>query len=174
MRTPATTIRPLCESDFAGFCKLNTNSQVRQFLGGLRAQDQLRAAFADRLSQTSELHFTIIDIASTEMIGLVSVAQYHEAGQFELSYQLLPAYWGCGIAYRSSTEIFRYALKKGIETVVAETQVANQRSRRLLERLGMEESGSLVRFGADQAVYKLSLTLQSRRKATGLKPPSDP
>jgi ribosomal-protein-alanine N-acetyltransferase len=39
--------------------------------------------------------------------------------------------------------------------VLAETQAANHRSRRLLERLGMTATRTAVRFGARQIIYEL-------------------
>ena len=40
--------------------------------------------------------------------------------------------------------------------IVAETQAANLPSRRLLERLGMQLTGSAVRYGEEQAIYSTS------------------
>ncbi len=75
-----------------------------------------------------------------------------------MSYELLPEYWGKGYATEAVEAALGYAfVDLGLERVVAETQAANERSCRLLERLGMKAERKLERFGAKQVIYPRKL-----------------
>ncbi len=78
---------------------------------------------------------------------------HHDKTDPELSYLLLPEWWGQGLATESVRAVLDHAHGCGAERIVAETQVANAASIRLLTRLGMRFERSVVRFGEAQAIY---------------------
>jgi [ribosomal protein S5]-alanine N-acetyltransferase len=52
--------------------------------------------------------------------------------------------------------LIEYAFNElGIQKLVAETQTANIRSCKLLEKVGMIMEQRIIRFGAEQAVYSI-------------------
>jgi ribosomal-protein-alanine N-acetyltransferase len=92
------------------------------------------------------------------LVGLLSLAPHHDGADMELSYLLASRCWGRGLA----TEVLGAGLARlgpetGLSRVVAETQVANARSVRLLERLGFVPERRVERFGAEQAIYAARL-----------------
>jgi ribosomal-protein-alanine N-acetyltransferase len=75
-----------------------------------------------------------------------------------LSYQFHPDTWGRGVAQEACRAVLGYAQTGQLsETVFAETQAANKRSRRLLQALGFEESKKYKKFGAPQILYAVDL-----------------
>ena len=90
-------------------------------------------------------------------MGLVSLDPHHEGVHLEISYQFLPCWWGKGYATEVLQVIINFALDDlNLSKVVAETQTTNKSSCRLLERLGMELERTIIRFGAEQAIYAIN------------------
>jgi RimJ/RimL family protein N-acetyltransferase len=99
--------------------------------------------------------FYIVENEFGKQAGLVSIDAYQEKNAKELSYQFLPEYWGKGLAFQSIQSFIEKAkppLK--LKELYAETQKKNQKSRNLLERIGMEEVIELERFNEIQIVYR--------------------
>lgn len=80
----------------------------------------------------------------------------HAASHTEVSYQLLPEYWGQGLGRESVAAAVGWAFQNitpAPPVVVAVTQEANRGSRRLLEAIGMAEVDKFVEFDAWQVKY---------------------
>ncbi|MGD7049373.1 GNAT family N-acetyltransferase [Rossellomorea marisflavi] len=74
-----------------------------------------------------------------------------------MSYQFLPEHWGKGYAKEAVAAVLTYGFQKlELQRIVAETQVLNERSSRLLENLGMKVEEEVERFGARQEIYALT------------------
>lgn len=148
-------LSPLTAGDDSLMLDLWQNTLVRQHLGGIVPLSQIKVRFEAMLSADEHSLFYTIKARDTETaMGLISISDYHDTGQKELSYQLLPAYWGQNIAFACLQSFLAFALPRlKLEGVYAETQSANTRSVALLRRLGMQEQQRLMRFGAEQSVY---------------------
>ncbi|MFJ6569098.1 GNAT family N-acetyltransferase [Streptomyces sp. NPDC091292] len=108
------------------------------------------------------------------VIGLVSVEPDTRRGnRAEVSYQLLPEYWGLGYAGEAVGRVVAWVLDHvdvGPPAVVAVTQEANTRSRRLLERMGMGVVDRFVEFDAPQVMYSISIAPASSWSAAAVHP----
>lgn len=62
---------------------------------------------------------------------------------------------------RQSVRLFTSPLMNWPKKLVDETQTANKRSYRLLEKLGMQLERKVIRFGAEQAMYSISSPLNT-------------
>lgn len=150
----------LQDSDYDELKKLYTNHQVRKYLGGaIDDEILLRNKFEEILgnwSNTYVNYWVIRLIANNEFMGLVTLDNYHDGKNIEVSYQFLPEWWGSGYATEVLKTIIDYSFKKlGLLRLVAETQTANISSCRLLERVGMILESNLYRFNAKQSLYSI-------------------
>ncbi|KZL26956.1 Acetyltransferase (GNAT) family protein [Pseudovibrio sp. Ad37] len=76
----------------------------------------------------------------------------------EVSYEFLPEYWGQGYAEEALNAFLPFAMQElNLTSLLAETQLQNIRSIRLLQKLGMQQTRQLERFGEQQVVYRLDL-----------------
>ena len=138
--------------------KLYTNKAVQQFLGGPLPQAEALSKFPQLIQASLEAQCWAIRLqADNTFIGLIYLGTHHNGLDTEISYQLLPAWWGQGYATETVQALIDYVLDTlGVPRVMAETQVANVASCQLLERLGFQLEQIVVRFGAEQAIYVIN------------------
>lgn len=144
------------ESDFPELAKLHATPETREFLGGAITPD----AFADKfeeLKQSSDIFSRTIHLKDNrKFVGLISLTPHHDGKDREISFQILPEFWGQGLAVETVGAIITHAFSSlKMPRLVAETQAANARSRKLLERLGMTPLKFITRFGEDQIIYAM-------------------
>ncbi|GAA1971733.1 GNAT family N-acetyltransferase [Isoptericola halotolerans] len=141
--------------DRPAIVELHASPQVGRYIGGARPRDELERSVSEAPSGRPGQF--VVDLAGA-MIGLVQLVRRdaaHEegptAGRVDLGYLFLPHVWGHGYATEACTAALDW-LDRVLpdERVVLSTQVANQRSMRLAERLGFTEIERLEAHGAEQ------------------------
>lgn len=80
----------------------------------------------------------LIEETKNQIIGAVSLTKHEEPNTVELMYLLHPDYWGRGLATQMSWTIMEKALEQEhIHQIMAGTDLPNQASLAVIERLGM-------------------------------------
>ncbi|WP_067283739.1 GNAT family N-acetyltransferase [Streptomyces jeddahensis] len=155
--TPRLMLRPAEPGDVSEFTRLWTDPDVRRFLGGPVAEQQL-AAYREHFAGRPNL-FAVVTRQDATVLGTVSIDPHSRFdGRREVSYSFLPEHWGQGYAREAVTAAVGWAfdhVPSDDPSVIAVTQEANSRSRRLLEVIGMHLISSFVEWGAPQAMYSL-------------------
>lgn len=154
-------IHTLQKSDTMDVKKLYVNQEVRKYLGGIRQEHSIDRVLDDMLNAgTDSMYWVVREKKTDDFIGLVSLDLHHDGVYHEISYQLLPNWWGKGYASEAVQVLINYALNElHLSKVLAETQTANTSSCKLLERLGMTLERTISRFGAEQAIYSITSSL---------------
>ena len=159
MTTLATTERcrldAVSEHDEELFVALNTNEDVRRYLGGPTTAKAARRQLSHMMVNPARHGMTIIQRHTDEKIGIIDFHLHHDGEYIEVSYMVLPTFWGIGLAREALAEALkhRFINDSALDQIVAETQIANIASRRLLGRLGFREMRRLHRFGTEQALH---------------------
>ncbi len=163
IRCELTSLR---SDDLECVVRLYTDVEVRRFLGGPASEEAIRSAFSVLIDpSTAVQHWAIRLRHNGAFVGVVSLGPHHDGVDTEISYQLLPEWWGRGYAKETVQAVVDYALDSlGLPRVIAETQTANAASCRLLEQLGMRLERMVERFGAEQAIYVLDAELRGDMK----------
>jgi RimJ/RimL family protein N-acetyltransferase len=143
-------LRQWRSSDRSPFAELNADPRVMEFFPSLLTREE-SDAMADRceaLINERGWGFWAVELkADRSFIGFVGLhipaARLPFSPCTEVAWRLAFDYWGHGFA----TEAAQQALRIGfevlkLEQIVSFTVVANRRSRAVMERLGMKESGS--------------------------------
>jgi len=135
--------------------RLCTDTDVRRFLGGPVDEQTIRLRFAEMLESDGQTQHWVIRVKEDRyFVGIVTLGTHHDGIDTEISYQLLPEWWGRGYATEAVQAVITHALTSlGLPRVIAETQIANIASCRLLERIGMRLERTVERFGAKQGIY---------------------
>jgi ribosomal-protein-alanine N-acetyltransferase len=144
--------------DRAHLIRLYTDSTVRAYLGGPVTYEEAGRRVDELTAQhQNEQAWVVRRDIDGSFLGLVSLGAHHDGSDTEVSYMLLPEFQGFGYAQEAVGAILAYALETlQLPRVVAETQVVNARSCRLLQRLGMSLDRRIVRFNAEQVIYAKS------------------
>jgi ribosomal-protein-alanine N-acetyltransferase len=137
--------------------QLKKNEQGRLYLGGAIAEEKLEERFNEiRMASKPEQYWIVHEKESGAFIGLVSITLYHDGIHYEISYELLPDFWGKGYGTEIMKKVLNFGFKDlQFDELYAETQMKNAASVRLLEKIGMKHIDTLQRFGEEQVVYAI-------------------
>ncbi|WP_244440953.1 GNAT family N-acetyltransferase [Neobacillus jeddahensis] len=157
LKTERCVLRSFQEEDFFDAKKLFVDQKVRRYLGGIRQEDSIQAILDEMLHPRDDSYYWVIRETETgEFIGLISLDPHHDSNDIEISYQILPEWWGAGYATEVVQEMIDYAFNElNLSKIIAETQTANLSSYKLLERVGMKFEKTVTRYGDEQAIYSI-------------------
>jgi RimJ/RimL family protein N-acetyltransferase len=143
--TPRLLLREWREEDRAPFAALNADPRVMEFFPTTLDRAQSDGVVAHIGAHFDLYHFGLwaIEVPGVaDFVGFCGLVTVRFAAHFtpaiEIGWRLAHAHWGRGYA----TEAARAALddgfaRIGLREIVAFAVVANQRSRRVMERIGM-------------------------------------
>ncbi|MFI0776217.1 GNAT family N-acetyltransferase [Streptomyces sp. NPDC021212] len=164
LETARLTLRPVATGDLTSVERLWRDERVRRYLGGPVPEAKI-ALRRERLPGLPGA-FATEDRTTAAFIGLVTVEPGSPRGGTEISYTLLPEWWGHGLGREAVAAAVEWARKlPGDFPVVAVTQSANTGSRRLLEAIGLSSDGEVVEYGEPQTVYRTASPAQMQRKS---------
>lgn len=150
-------LEPLAQSDFNALVELFTCPRIREYLGGPITEPLAAQRSLDWIARsTTEPIWAIRAAVDPGLLGYVLLDEHHDGSDIEISYALLPSYWGRGLAAEALTQASRLAFSElGLPKIIAETQAKNVRSTALLKRIGMNEERRVFRFGEEQILFSL-------------------
>jgi RimJ/RimL family protein N-acetyltransferase len=150
LETERLRLRQRAEADHVHFATLNADARVMEYSPAplTRPESDAVAERCRSLIEERGWGFWAAELKATrQFIGLVGLhipsAELPFSPCVEIGWRLAFQYWGKGLA----SEAARAALKFGFEAlnlpeIVSFTAINNTRSRALMERLGMRESGT--------------------------------
>ncbi len=96
-------------------------------------------------------------LAPTAVIGFTGFRPFEDGDVVELLFAIAPSHWGRGYATEATREVLRFGFGEcGLSRVVATTDTPNQRSVRVLQRLGLFFDQRRVRHGLDTVYFAMS------------------
>lgn len=148
-------MQPLDDSHVDLELALDTDAEVMRYVGGpatdaaaVRRSHERRIALAQRVDGLGFwMAFTrpTSDAAAGEFVGLLMLPPAHGADQpddpsvADLGYRLARSAWGHGYASEAVPALLTHAFETvSMTRVIAQTRSDNERSRRLLERVGLQ------------------------------------
>ena len=145
IETPRLRLRQWYESDKDPFAALNADPLVMEHFPGV-----LRRAQSDQLAESAAAHiasngwglFAVEEKETRQFIGFVGLNPVRFDAPFtpavEIGWRLARPFWGKGYASEAARRSVELAFNDlGLDALVSFTTVANYRSRRVMERLGM-------------------------------------
>jgi ribosomal-protein-alanine N-acetyltransferase len=152
LETSRLVLRELNAHDMELLIALRVDPEVRRFLGGPMSLDEAKSMAELNIAYPMG-KFVAERRDNQESIGLVLLHPGH--GGTEISYQFLSSSWAQGFASEAVRCVMDYAADaEGISELIAVTQTANERSCRLLERLGLSAAEQFEEFGEQQTRYR--------------------
>ena len=145
LRTARLLLRQWQDADLEPFAELNADPEVmRYFPSALDRQqsDALAGRARTGLEEQGWGLWAVEVSGGARFIGFVGLArppfEAHFTPAVEVGWRLARAHWGEGYATEGAHAVLAFAFEDlGIDEVVSFTTPANQRSRNVMERLGM-------------------------------------
>lgn len=150
VETPRLVLRQWLAAERKPFAALNGDPRVTKYLLPLTAAES--DALADRLAAGIDEHgwgFWAVEAPGVApFIGFVGIKPLAPALPFspgvEIGWRLAQPYWGRGYASEAAEAALRVGFEQvGLPLIVAFTAVGNQRSRAVMDRLGMRADPDL-------------------------------
>jgi RimJ/RimL family protein N-acetyltransferase len=145
LRTPRLLLRQWLEADLGPFAALNGDTEVMRYYAAPldRAQsDELAGRWGARIAEQGWGQWAVELCATGSFIGAVGLSaprfQAHFTPAIEVGWRLAREHWGIGYATEAAAAAVAFGFEElRLDEIVSFTTVANQRSRRVMERLGM-------------------------------------
>jgi RimJ/RimL family protein N-acetyltransferase len=146
LRTERLLLRPWHAEDREPFAALNADPAVMEYFPATltRAESDARAERFDSDIQRLGYGFWAVEIpGETSFIGFIGLMATDDGMPFspaiEVGWRLAREHWGHGFASEGARAALAFGFEQlGLEQIVALTAAGNLRSRRVMERLGMQ------------------------------------
>jgi RimJ/RimL family protein N-acetyltransferase len=145
IRTDRLVLRPWTRADREPFAAMNADPRVMEYFPALLSRAESDAT-ADRIERHfEERGFGLWGVevpGEASFIGYVGLMVPAFEAPFmpcvEVGWRLAQAHWGLGYATEGARAALRQGCELGLTEVVSMTVLANRRSRRVMEKLGMK------------------------------------
>ncbi|MBN9378566.1 MAG: GNAT family N-acetyltransferase [Chlamydiales bacterium 38-26] len=149
LKTKRLILRPWSEEDLEPFAQLNADSRVREYFPSVlnrQESDASAKSFSEHIQRCGWGFWATSLIDAGTFIGFIGLQEVNFSAPFnqltpaiEIGWRLACNYWGKGYATEGALEALRYGFKNlGLKEIVSFTAVANQRSRHVMEKIGMQ------------------------------------
>ena len=184
LETSRLILRTWQASDFESMLEINQDPQVMEFFPSL--QDfEMTQNLIHKINAHYERHgFTFYAVEtkdSKDFIGMIGLAvvgfEAHFTPAIEIGWRLSSSHWGKGLATEGAQAVLEYAFEVlGLSEIVSFTALYNEKSRRVMEKIGMSydvsddfnppklDGASPLRH---HVLYRLSRSMDLSKKATG-------
>ena len=159
LETERLSLRPLSALDAQFILQLLNEPSWLHFIGdrGVRSLEDARSYIQNGpVAMYARLGFGLLVAElkeSGEPAGLCGLIKRDFLDDVDIGYGFLPEYWGKGYAYEAAGAVMAYATETlGLKRVLAITSLDNDRSGRLLEKLGFEYEKNINYPGEEKDV----------------------
>jgi RimJ/RimL family protein N-acetyltransferase len=137
------------ESDRAPFAAMNADPRVMEYMPSVLTAEQSEALI-DRIEagfETNGFGLCAVELkAEYKFVGYCGIwkptFQSHFTPCVEIGWRLAADHWGRGFATEAARAIVMQASELGLQQLVSFTVANNQRSRRVMQKLGMTHDAS--------------------------------
>jgi RimJ/RimL family protein N-acetyltransferase len=156
IHTARLCLRPCREEDRDPFAELNADPVVMEFSPGPWPRAESDASF-NRIQKHWSDHGFGVWVVEVQGQFAGTLGFHHPRFEafftpcVEIGYRLMPRWWNQGFATEAARAALHYVFERiGLQEVVAITTPANVRSRRVMEKLGMQYSGDFDHPGVPE------------------------
>lgn len=145
IRSPRLVLRPWRQDDLEPLVAMSNDARVMEFFPSFHSRDECEAMMSRMINHHQEHGFGYwaVEIPGlTTFAGLLGLAVPRFAAHFtpcvEVSWRLMAEYWGQGYATEGAMAALRFGFEHiGLQEIISMTAVINQRSQRVMQKLGM-------------------------------------
>lgn len=163
LSTQRLLLRPISPADVDELHSFWTDPSVRKYLWD---NEIISRATVEEIVRDSEACF--VDLGSGlyameltsqpgKLVGFCGLRHMDGGDEVELLYGILPRYWGEGLVSEAARKVLRHGFEGcGLSRIMGVTDTPNQRSVRVMQRLGMVFEERREYKGLDTVFYSIS------------------
>ncbi len=161
MSTARLLLRPFTLADAPAAHAIYSDPEVMRYVGNgpvtsLAATERMLRDYVAHQERRGFSFWAVVERSSGALIGDAGLYSERE-DEVELGYTLARSAWGHGYATEAARAWLDAAFAvHGLARVVALAEPANPASGRVLEKVGMERTGSRIAYGREHDVYAIS------------------
>ena len=159
LETDRLRLRRLTLDDAPFILRLLNEPSWHRFIGdkGVRTLDHARSYLQDgplAMYERTGIGLLLMALKSGDVpIGLCGLIRRETLPDIDIGFALLPAFWGGGHAFEAARAVLAFGRKTlRLRRIVAITSPDNERSIRLLERLGLSFERKVRLAGSDEEI----------------------
>ncbi len=163
LSTERLVLCPFALEDVDALHALWADREVRRYLfdGEVPARDHVVEMVEASVVGFADLGYGFFSLrrreSAADIMGFSGFRPFDEPGVVEMLFAVEPAHWGRGYATEASRAVLRFGFEEcDIRRVVATTDTPNQRSVRVLQRLGLFFEKRRERHGLDTVYYAMT------------------
>jgi len=163
LKTARLVLRPIGMGDADALHELWTNKEVRRYLWDnriipLEVVHTIIASSEDYFARHGSGFFGVRLIGEPARIaGFCGHRAFDSGEETELLYGMHPEFWSRGLGTEAARAVLAYGFRNcAFDRIIASTDTPNQRSVKVLQRLGMSFDHRQVRHGLDTVFYSMS------------------
>lgn len=147
IKTARLILRPWRPEDFVPFAKMNADPRVREYFPSVLTReesDEFAQCFSDQIEKDGWGFWAVSVPSVAEFIGFIGLKTVpegllpHLTSAVEIGWRLVYEYWGKGYATEGAEAALKYGFQElHLNEIVAFTAVDNNKSRRVMEKIGM-------------------------------------
>jgi ribosomal-protein-alanine N-acetyltransferase len=151
-------MRPLRDEDLDRLYELYSDPRVEPWIGHHSHAD-VAVELSFHVAHWARFgwgFWAVEELGSGRVIGDCGLQPFARVGpDVELGYELDPGAWGRGLGTEVAGAALRYGFEElHMERVVAVTKHANERSQRVLEKVGLERAGEREAYGEQLLLFE--------------------
>lgn len=161
--TERLALNPIDTADVGALHRVWTDPEVRRYLwdGRIITETQVRQIVAESKALFADLGCGLFTVCLRDtpdtVVGFCGLRRFEDSADVELRYGILPDFWGEGIVTEAARQVLCHGFDNcGLSRVFAVTDTPNQRSVRVMQRLGMSFEERREYRGLDTVFYTLS------------------
>jgi [ribosomal protein S5]-alanine N-acetyltransferase len=161
IETERLLLRPFEREDVPAIAALYSDPDVMRYVSGVGSLDalgieELLERYARGQRERGFSTWAVVEKATGRTVGDAGFEVYRPTGEPELGYTLAADVWGRGYATEAARACLDAAFAHlSVPRVVAKVDVANERSLRVAERLGMHRVGTIDVEGCPHVLLAL-------------------
>ena len=157
LETERCILKKIEKDDFEEIKKMYINECVRKYLGGIIQETDLEKKFSKLFEKSLNLNYwKILEKGTDNFLGMIYLDTHYNGINNEISYEFLPQFWGKGYGFETINCVIKYCFDElCLSELLAETQIKNTRSIKLLKKLNFVLTEIVERFGEEQGIFKL-------------------
>jgi RimJ/RimL family protein N-acetyltransferase len=158
LETCRLVIRSLATSDVTNYAALVADPEVMRYIGDGNAVDEAQArAYIENCIENERTvgfsRYALVLKSSGKFVGFCGYAPVDDYVDF--GYRMARKYWGNGYVGEAAQAIIKYGFERlGFDCIVAIAYIENERSVRVMKKLGFEFEGPDTLNGRNAVRYR--------------------